>query len=263
MRLDSGAVIVASGGARGITATALCALAKKYQLRLLLLGRTPLDRHPAMNGADSEVHDTLVALQHAGAQVCYRSLDIRDSDAVAAAVAEVRREWGPITGIVHGAGVLADRLVADKTDKQFDDVFTTKVEGLRSLLNATVSDPLRLICMFSSVVGHYGNPGQCDYAMANAVLAGVAAAEAAKRPDCLVRSIAWGPWAGGMVTAPIAELFRARGIPLIPVDDGTQAFVTEFAGARDEVNVILAATDAMGHLPFDISDAAVRYGRHG
>lgn len=252
--LDTNPVIVVSGGARGITAAALCALAERYRCRLLLLGRSTFDEASAEDGTAREIAATLARLRAAGAEVRYRALDIREAGAVAQAITEVRQEWGPVTGLVHGAGVIADKLLVEKTIDQFDDVFSTKVGGLRALLEATSSDPLRLICMFSSVVGHYGNSGQSDYAMANATLTSVAAAEAASRPDCVVRSIAWGPWASGMVTGSVAELLQARGIPLIGREDGSRAFVAELEGPDNQVEVLLAATGIAGELPFRVAD---------
>ncbi|NTW20454.1 MAG: KR domain-containing protein, partial [Nostocales cyanobacterium W4_Combined_metabat2_030] len=78
---------------------------------------------------------------------------------------------------------------------------------LRSLLTATQADPLSAICLFSSVAGRTGNAGQADYAMANEVLNRVAQAEAKRRPNCVVKSIGWGPWAGGMVTPNLKAKF--------------------------------------------------------
>ena len=51
----------------------------------------------------------------------------------------------------------------------YDRVFDTKVVGARTLLEATREDPLELLCFFSSIAGRRGNPGQSDYAMANAM----------------------------------------------------------------------------------------------
>jgi NAD(P)-dependent dehydrogenase (short-subunit alcohol dehydrogenase family) len=49
---------------------------------------------------------------------------------------------GPITGLIHGAGVLHDRLIVDKTVEQFRQVYATKVEGFKNLLSATEADRL-------------------------------------------------------------------------------------------------------------------------
>jgi hypothetical protein len=77
--------------------------------------------------------------------------------------------------------------------------------------------------------------------MANEVLNQVARAERAKRPGCLVRSIAWGPWEGGMVSPALAEHFHRQGVPLIPVASGARAFVAELTGTPGDTHVVVAA----------------------
>ncbi|MFD6277096.1 SDR family NAD(P)-dependent oxidoreductase [Streptomyces sp. NPDC060209] len=273
-------VIVATGGARGVTAAALLDLARAHRPRIVLLGRTEpageprglaaatdepaLTRAlaersdgatPAEIGAEArrilaarEVRSTVAALEDAGSKVRYMPVDVRDSGAVRGVLEEVRGDWGPITGIVHGAGVLADKLIADKTDERFDQVLATKVGGLRALLTATEGDPLDTIVLFSSVAAVFGNAGQSDYAMANEVLNHVASAERARRPDCLVRSIAWGPWHGGMVTPELAAHFGRSGVPLIPGEQGAAAFTTELSAPGADTRVVIAAGDGLGSM---------------
>ncbi|NUS59125.1 MAG: SDR family NAD(P)-dependent oxidoreductase, partial [Streptomycetaceae bacterium] len=273
-------VIVATGGARGVTAASLVDLARAHRPRIVLLGRTELVEEPAdlprtadeaaltraladLNRsaapaaltarargilAAREVRATLAALEKAGSPARYRSVDVRDGRALSDVLADVRRDWGPVTGIVHGAGVLADKLIADKTDAQFDHVVATKVDGLLSLLAATAGDPLDTIVLFSSVAAAFGNPGQSDYAMANAVLDHLASAQSAARPDCFVRSIAWGPWQGGMVTPALAQHFAQAGVPLIPVPLGAAAFTAELDADGADTRVVLAAGTALGSM---------------
>ena len=271
-RINGSSVIVATGGARGVTAVAAQALAGAYRPRLLLLGRRPLTAEPdgladapdeaslirllagrqrgspaeiaaAARGilAVREIRVSLAAIEQAGAAVRYLPADIRDRAALAAALEEVRRSWGPVTGVVHGAGLLADSMIGSKTDEQFTSVFSPKVDGLRALLDVTADDPLDLLCAFSSIAAYTGNPGQSDYAMANEVMNQVLAAEQARRPGCLVRSIAWGPWQGGMVTPLIAERFRRRGVALIDPQDGARAFLAELGTDGADTEVILSA----------------------
>jgi NADP-dependent 3-hydroxy acid dehydrogenase YdfG len=273
-------VIVATGGARGVTAACLRLLASKHQPRLALLGRTPLDAEPpGLSGVTTrqqligllatreqgtpaeiaamadrvlsvrEISDTLDAIKQSGAPVSYYAVDVTDQDALVRVLAEVRADWGPITGVVHGAGVLADALIADKTDEQFDRVFATKVAGLRALLAATADDPLAIVCAFSSVAALFGNPGQCDYAMANEVLNQVLSAEQARRPGCLVRAIGWGPWRGGMVTDEIAARFQGARVELIDQDAGAAAFVAELSDRTATPRVIVSAGAAAGPRP--------------
>ncbi|MEU6253480.1 SDR family oxidoreductase [Streptomyces sp. NPDC047043] len=288
-------VIVATGGARGVTAASLLALARAHQPRIALLGRSPLDDEPAElraatdelalkravmervrreNGSPAdvpatvaavlaarEVRATIAALEAAGSKVRHLTVDVRDEAAVAAALDEVRKEWGPVTGIVHGAGVLADKRLGDKTDAQFDQVFDTKARGLRALLAATADDPLDTLCVFSSVAARYGNAGQSDYAMANEVLNQVTYAERAARPDFRVSAIAWGPWQGGMVGPELEERFRSQGVEPIPVEAGAEAFVRLFTDPGPDTQVVVAgrgAADAFAGPTRRASNAAIR-----
>ena len=261
-----------SGGARGVTATCCIALAKAGMRQVVLLGRTTLRDEPATcvharteaelkqaliaaaTGKPNlaaiqreareilalrEVRHTITQLNEAGAQVRYDAVDITDAAAVTALADDVRRTWGPIRGIVHGAGVLADKRLGEKTPEQFHSVMHTKIAGANALLTACANDPLEMICFFSSVAAHSGNVGQSDYAAANAMLDQWAGTEAAARgTDCRVVSIAWGPWDGGMVTAALAKHFTSQGIGLIPLDAGANAFVQELR-AGSHVQVLL------------------------
>lgn len=262
-------VIVAAGGARGVTAASIVRLASARKLRVAMFGRTALEEWPAALAPDAhpisvrrmlagdpssggpreigrradriiasrEVRMTLQRLAAAGSEGRYLAVDVMDADAVARALVDVRRAWGPITGLVHGAGVLADKLIKDKTDEQFNRVFAAKVRGLRTLADALRDDPLAFVSLFSSIAGRYGNPGQSDYAMANEVLNRAAWALAAERPECRVCAINWGPWEGGMADPAIRAQFEARGVKSIPLDVGADAFVAEalFGGDAPEV----------------------------
>lgn len=153
-----------------------------------------------------------------------------DAAALTSAFEELRKGWGPIAAVVHGAGVLADKRISEKTTEQFDRVFETKVAGLEALLTATANDPLKVLFLFSSVAARCGNLGQCDYAMANEVLNKVAVAEARRRGDsCLVRSLGWGPWEGGMVSPQLKARFEAMGLVLIGLDAGAKMLSDEAA----------------------------------
>lgn len=204
--------------------------------------------------ASREIRATLAALADVGAVARYESLDVRDRLAVSTAVQRARADWGPITGIIHGAGVIADKPLAAKTMEQFETVYDTKVEGLRSLLAATSADPLRLICSFGSVVAFGGSIGQADYAMANEVLAQVASAHADPEGGRQAITIGWCPWDGGMVGAALAEYFRTvRRYPLISKGGGARAFAAHLSGVDSQViltvDAELARHEIAGRFP--------------
>ena len=274
MRLNPGDVVLISGGARGVTAEAALALARQWQPTLVLFGRTPApgeepDWSAGLTGeteikkelvrrapegttpkeiqcafgrlvADREMRRNLSRLRDTGARVEYRSVDVADPEAVQRAVDQIRRDYGPVKGLVHGAGVLADRYIVDKTREQFQQVWTTKVNGLKNMLRSTGDDALKFMALFSSSTGRFGRSGQADYAAANEVLNKMAQVEAARRPDCRVAAFNWGPWDGGMVNASLRNLFQQEGLSVIPLEAGAEYMVRELAsGGRGPVEIVV------------------------
>ncbi len=274
-------VWLVSGGARGVTAACLQALARRSPLRFAILGRTPIDDNESASVAacqtDAELKRALLqaaqargakiapldlqrdvgrilaarearascdALRALGAEVRYFAVDAVDAAAVARVADEVRGSWGPIAGVVHAAGVLADKALREKTDAQFLSVYRTKVDGFKALLAATQADPLRSIVAFSSVAARAGNAGQCDYAAANEALNKLCQAEQHRRgAACSVRSINWGPWDGGMVSPGLKTHFAAMGVGLIPLAGGAEAFADIVTGVRPTtVECVVGAT---------------------
>jgi acyl transferase domain-containing protein/NADP-dependent 3-hydroxy acid dehydrogenase YdfG len=269
-------VIVVSGGGRGVTAACIVELARASKATFVLLGRSQLVDEPEVHrsavddaslkrslladatsrgqaltpselsaaasliATNREIRSTVAAIEQVGGRARYLRVDTSDARSVADAFTAVRSEYGAITGIVHGAGVLADKLIVDKTTAQFDTVFDTKVVGLRNLLSASDNDKLRLLCVFSSVAARTGNVGQADYAMANEVLNKVAINERLRRRNCVVKSIGWGPWAGGMVGPSLQAHFDAIGVSLIDLATGARMFVAELCTPQhDQVDVVL------------------------
>ena len=177
-------------------------------------------------------------LRQAGCKVLYKALDIRNEKDVAAALDEAR-QWGTIRGLIHGAGVLADRKIEDKTLEQFDQVYSTKVAGLQALLQASGKDPLRFIVLFSSSTGRFGRIGQVDYAMANEVLNKTAQALSRQKSDCRVLSINWGPWDGGMVTPALKKIFADEGIEVIDLAAGSRYLLQELTQHDGQVEIVI------------------------
>ncbi|MBV8488041.1 MAG: SDR family NAD(P)-dependent oxidoreductase, partial [Planctomycetaceae bacterium] len=232
--LVPGDLVLASGGARGITAEVAVALASSLRPRLALLGRTPAPQAEpswlaqvqgetalrrairdhaegplspsALNEkvkavlAQREIRRNLERIAAAGSEVSYHAVDVRDHAAVRELAEKLKRQFGPLRGLVHGAGVLADRHIEDQTDLQFAHVFETKVEGLLGLVDGVDWDALQFLALFSSSSARFGRVGQAAYATANEWLNKWAQRSAREHPRCRVVAFNWGPWDGGMVT---------------------------------------------------------------
>ena len=157
------------------------------------------------------------AIHLAGGKAVYVKADITDATAIRQQLSSLQTSWGKITGIIHGAGALADKLVEKKTEADFEKVYGTKVLGLLNILDAVDASRLKTICLFSSIAGFYGNEGQTDYALANDTLNKWAISYKIHHPEVKVQAINWGPWKTGMVTPYIQQEYQKKGVLLIPV----------------------------------------------
>lgn len=272
--LDRESVVLLVGGARGITARFARTIASASRCRVELMGRTPVpapSEDPATAGAtdraglrsaflatgltspgeverlvgavlaEREVRATVEALRALGSEVRYHCVDVLDTEAVRATVKDIYAEHGRLDGVVYAAGVIEDKLLAEKTTESFGRVFSTKVDGARAVLDAVDVLPRgpRFAVLFGSIAAALGNRGQSDYAAANDALE-----ELGRRWSTDERrglTVHWGPWAaaetnGGMVTPALMRSYAARGIKLIDPEEGPLSLLREIAWGAPEVH---------------------------
>ncbi|MFA1574071.1 type I polyketide synthase [Vibrio cyclitrophicus] len=196
-----------------------------------------------------EINAALAAFNEIGASAEYLSLDVSNHESVAKTLAN----FDGITGLIHGAGVLADKHIQDKTLDELNMVYGTKVGGLEAVLGGLDSSKLKLIAMFSSAAGFYGNTGQSDYSMSNEILNKAALQLSARNPQAKVMSFNWGPWDGGMVNAALKRMFTERGVYVIPLQAGAELFSSQLL---NETGIqLLVGTSMQGS---DNKEAAVK-----
>ncbi|MCX5166350.1 SDR family oxidoreductase [Streptomyces sp. NBC_00264] len=276
--LDQDSVVLLAGGARGITAQFAAVLAGAARCRLELLGRTPAPDGPeaadtasartpaelraalaARGGlkpaeinraaelllAQREITATLTEITASGGRARYRSVDFREPDAVLQAVKEIHAEHGRLDGVVHAAGVIEDRLIAEKSTESFRRVYATKATGADALLTALeeLPAPPAFTVLFGSISAVLGNRGQVDYAAANDALETLGAAFAARTGRRAV-TVHWGPWApsaghSGMIGAELAREYARRGIRLIDPEEGTAALLRELAWGEESATAVV------------------------
>lgn len=259
-----------SGGGRGVTANCAIELAKRTGGNFILLGRSDMAAWPewlepetdlkalrsalAKNAArpgmpkkpaeidrlarkllaGAEIASTVNAIEAAGANARYVQADIGDRTSLRATLATLTEEFGSVTGLVHGAGVLSDGLVGTLDLKSFETVFAPKIMGLETILSCLDERSLSHIGLFSSASAVFGNQGQANYAAANAWLNNVATQLATTLPETQVKSFCWGPWQGGMVDDALARMFTKRGIGLITRQEGARIFADQLLNSTHD-----------------------------
>jgi NAD(P)-dependent dehydrogenase (short-subunit alcohol dehydrogenase family)/acyl carrier protein len=256
---DSSWVFLLTGGARGITAEIARTVAERYKSRLILVGASPmppeessdtvnlndaaairavlLERLRKEGGAvkpaaveaayqrlsrDREIRRNLAEISQAGAPVEYHSVDVRDESAFSALIDQIYAKYGRLDVVIHGAGIIEDKLIRDKTPASFDRVLHTKADSAFLLLQKLRLADLKCLVFMSSISAALGNRGQADYAAANGVMNGMASMLATKHPGRAI-ALNWGPWdRAGMVSQSVRDQFLATGVQMIDVEGGVR-----------------------------------------
>jgi polyketide synthase PksN len=205
-------------------------------------GTIVLTGRSALSG---EAHNKLRQIEHGDVRVVYLQADVARKSDVAELIQTVRREYGPVTGIIHAAGVTRDNVMLNKTRNEWQEVLAAKVHGAVCLDEATRDLDLDFFALFSSAAGALGNIGQADYATANAFLDAYAMyrhalATAGKRRGKTI-SIDWPLWQdGGMrVSADVeATMKNVLGMTPMSTRNGMHAFHQALTGEQIQLLVI-------------------------
>ncbi|MFJ3309355.1 type I polyketide synthase [Streptomyces sp. NPDC086549] len=185
--------------------------------RLLLTSRRG-EQAPGM----AELTQELAGL---GAEVTVAACDAADREALAALIADV-----DLSAVVHVAGVLDDGIIASLTPERLDTVLRPKVDAALNLHELTADKNLTAFVLFSSAAGVFGNPGQGNYAAANAFLDALATHRRAQ--GLPAQSLAWGLWGGGMageLSQADIDRMNSTGVHALTPEQGLELFDT--AGA--------------------------------
>ncbi|MEM9828032.1 MAG: KR domain-containing protein, partial [Planctomycetota bacterium] len=167
--LTPGGVWIVAGGGRGITAFVAMELAKRYDLKLRMLGMAPkpeIDSQTHDHAVSDlpglrrlkfaqwtkagenpvrrwrhfekalEIHRTLLECQRANIDAKYCSVDVSDVAAVADACEQIRRQNGAIRGVIQGAGSGQDARFDRKRVDKVRQCLSAKIDGTAALAAA-------------------------------------------------------------------------------------------------------------------------------
>ena len=214
-------LVLITGGGKGVTAECAIALAKESGARLVLLGRATPEKDP-------ELATNLERMAVAGVVFKYIPADITDATAVRDAIRRAETEFGPVTGIIHGAARNEPQLLTNLSEQSFRETLSVKVQGARNLLAAVDPEKLRLLVGFGSVIARSGLPGESDYALANEWLRCLVEEWRVDHPSCRCLAIEWSVWSEIGMGARLARKDRLvkGGITPIPPEKGVAFLLT-------------------------------------
>jgi acyl transferase domain-containing protein len=199
--IRSGGVYLITGGLGGIGLALAGRLARDYQAKLVLMGRSdvPDRRHWHAILSDPAAGDQLRRrvtglreLVEAGVEVEVVRGDVSVRADVERAVSAARERFGELNGVLHAAGLPGTGLMQLKSSADVDRVLAPKVFGTLALADALRDVGVDFVVLFSSVASVTGALGQADYSAANNFLDAFAYGHGL--PRTRVVSIGWGEW---------------------------------------------------------------------
>lgn len=252
--LRRGGVCLITGGLGGMGLAFARWLGQHAGAKLLLTARTAmparadwdewLREHPA-----SERHAAAILairdIEATGGEVMVAVADAADATAMARAIEAAHGRWGPLSGVIHAAGIAGSGGIAlMKSSEESRSVLAPKVEGLDVLVQLLGRTELDFVALMSSINAVIGAPGTCDYASANAYLD--AFPESVQRPACWRRVVAfdWSAWrdvgmaANLVVPESRREQWQAHLASAIPPAWGVEALARGLACNRPRLVIV-------------------------
>jgi enediyne polyketide synthase len=163
-------VILVTGGARGITASIALGLARETGAKMALVGSSSHpDKHPDISSS-REISETLLKFSNHGLMARYFRCDVRDKESVLKVVEKISEEMGPVTGVIHGAGLNKPRPTKKVSIEDAFQEVGPKILGALNLMSAFDQSPPKMFAGISSIIGSTGMPGNAWYGFSNEVL---------------------------------------------------------------------------------------------
>lgn len=174
--LRSGGVYLITGGLGKIGMALAECMARAVQAKLILTGRSDFPsrdkwdrwRNKEPSGTISEKIRRLEHIEELGADVLYYPVDASDLAGMQRVVREAEERFGPLNGVIHGAGLTSR---SDSISKTTHDTaalqFQPKAFGLAILDKVIAGKELDFVLLLSSLSSILGGLGLASYAAGN------------------------------------------------------------------------------------------------
>ncbi|MCI5151325.1 MAG: SDR family NAD(P)-dependent oxidoreductase, partial [Candidatus Electrothrix sp. MAN1_4] len=236
-------VFLVTGGAKGITAECAFAFAQKEKVQMILVGSSPL---PLRDDQQSEIARTLERYSAVELPVQYYQCDITNAVAVKELIRQIQKEYGSITGVIHGSAQNSPRELQSTSLPDVLEEIAPKLLGLINLCTVLDDSPPKLFIAFSSIISVTGMMGNGWYGFSNEAMQFAMRQYAELFPQTAVLSIAFSIWdevGMGMKMGSTTRLAK-MGIDAIPVQEGVAHFLRLAAYDPGDNQVIVTARTA-------------------
>ena len=223
------ATYLITGGLGGLGLAVADWLVTQGARTLALVGRS---------APDETARQAMTRMEQAGARVWTPLIDVADGPAMETLFAELWRDWPPLAGVIHAAGVLDDAALRDQDWAHFERVMAAKIDGAWHLHRLTLGQPLDFFVLFASMAGILGSAGQANHAAASAWLDVLAHARRAQGQPAI--SLDWGVWRdiGAAARRGVEWQIRRVGIDTMTPEQGLAIFAWALAEQPTQVVIL-------------------------
>ena len=103
-------------------------------------------------------------------------MDVTDQKSIDDAIDSIKKDYGPIYGLINNAGITNDNLLMRMSDEQWSSVIDSNLNSLFRVTKSIVKDMMKArvgrIINIGSIVGMMGNAGQSNYSATKSGLLG-------------------------------------------------------------------------------------------
>jgi NAD(P)-dependent dehydrogenase (short-subunit alcohol dehydrogenase family) len=236
-----GGVYAIVGGAGGIGEAFSEYLVRRYQARVVWLGR---------RAEDDVIREKIARLAALGPAPVYLRADGANRLDMERACREIRRTIGAVHGVIHSAIVLRDKGLLEMDEARFREALDAKLATSVTVAQAFAAEDLDFMLFFSSLQSFLKAPGQSNYA-AGCTFADAFAHKLGARGRWPVKVMNWGYW--GTVGTVASDEYRARlrrmGLDSVEPEEGMQAIERLLAGGASQlVFARVLNTESLGEL---------------
>lgn len=241
INLNKKSVIIALGGAKGITFSLIKNISQRFKPVIYLVGKSLKE--------NEIIKANIKELMKHNLKIYYESLDATDINSLDKLFSRIKKKHKKINLVINGVGVVKINFLKDKTDKDINYEFKNKIFPAFNILNLSLKYEPERIINFSSVISNYGSAGQSIYTCVNEMINRITMEynSAQKNMDSFALTIHWPPWDGVGMTQQqgVLQKLREYGTSLLKPNRADELFLSDAISSKLESVYYLDESDLL------------------
>lgn len=228
--LNGKSVVLAIGGAKGITFSLIKNISRRYKPFIYLAGKNP--------EKEKLVSANIAELRKDNPNIYYESLNACDIKSLDKLFSKIKTRHKKIDLAINGAGTVRIGFLKDKTDEDIDYEFNNKVLPAFNILELSLKYKPKRIINFSSVISKYGSAGQSIYTSANEISGRLTEKYnlVLKNSGSSAVAVHWPPWdkVGMSGSKGVSQKLSEYGVSLLKPEKADELFLSDLNYSGDE-----------------------------